>query len=99
MGLQESAITAETISGGEFGKIKAPALKWLEEQRGLSLETLAQLNVASGTTFFPDVGAKRPAIFFQYAEGWKARAFPEKAFVSGGGFKRSFWNLERVLQA
>ena len=39
------------------------------------------------------------AVYFLYAEGKKARAFPEKHFVSGAGFKRSFWNLERVLQA
>lgn len=91
-----SATTAAIRSGGELGKISPAALGWLK-QRGLSLATLAQLAVADGTTFFPDAGTKRPAIFFQYHDGWKARSFPEKWFVSGGGFKRSFWNLERVL--
>jgi hypothetical protein len=61
--------------------------------------TLAQLDVASGTAFFPDADRKLPAVYFLYAEGKKARSFPEKHFVSGDGFKRSFWNLERVLQA
>ncbi|HMH99600.1 MAG TPA: DnaB-like helicase C-terminal domain-containing protein [Bradyrhizobium sp.] len=57
-----------------------------------------QLDVGSGTAFFPDVSEKLPAVFFRYAEGWKARAYPDKHFVSGGGFKRSFWNLDRVLR-
>lgn len=89
------AITAD----GNQGRVNLSAQKWLKEARKLSPATLAKLDVASGITFFPDLGAKRPAIFFQYPAGWKARSFPEKSFVSGGGFKRSFWNLDRVLQA
>src|SRR5882724_3606050 len=84
---------------GQPSRIKAKAMAWLQEERGLSPETLAQLDVADGITFFPDIQKKCPAIFFGYAEGWKARAWPEKAFVSGKGFVRSFWNLERVLFA
>lgn len=90
------ASTAAIRSDGELAKLNPTALMWLK-QRGISLATLVQLDVASGTAWFPDAGAKRPAIFFRYSDGWKARSYPEKGFVSGGGFKREFWNLERVL--
>ena len=63
----------------------------------LSLATLEQLGVASGTTFFPGLKKKQAAIFFGYADGWKVRSFPEKDFVSVKGFVRSFWNLDAVL--
>jgi hypothetical protein len=65
--------------------------------RSLSPGTLAQLDVGSGTAFFPDTDRKLPAVYFNYAKGKKARSFPEKHFVSGDGFKRSFWKgmLER----
>lgn len=99
MDSSENAGTAATRSRSGLGKVGPAALKWLKENRGLSQETLAQLDVASGTTFFPDADRKLPAVYFLYAEGKKARSFPEKHFVSGDGFKRSFWNLERVLQA
>jgi twinkle protein len=59
---------------------------------------LERLPVASGITFFPDLSARSPAIFFKFAEGWKARSHPEKSFVAGGNFKPSFWNLEAVLR-
>jgi twinkle protein len=90
-----------TIAGSRAAQktISSDALEWLREVRGLSQATLEQLDVASGTTFFPDLGKKCPAIFFGYADGWKARAWPEKGFVSGKGFVRSFWNLDRVLAA
>jgi twinkle protein len=89
-----------TIAAGKGElKISPDALEWLQNERGLSQATLAQLDVASGTTFFPDLGKKCPAIFFGYEAGWKARAWPEKGFVSGKGFVRTFWNLERVLFA
>jgi len=52
-------------------------MAWLQEERGLSPETLAQLDVADGITFFPDIQKNALAIFFGYAEGWKARAWPE----------------------
>lgn len=67
--------------------------------RGLSPKTLGQLGVASGTAFFPELGRKSEGVFFRYAEGWKARAVPDKAFIAGKGFKLSFWNLEAVLSA
>lgn len=83
----------------EMGAIKLPAIKWFKDVRGISAETLAQLPVASGTTFFPDADKKLPAIFFKYDEGWKARSYPEKHFVAGKGLKRTFWNIDRVLHA
>lgn len=92
--------TASTADGMVASlRVKTDALAWFREERGISPETLAQLDVASGTTFFPEVNAKRKAVFFAYADGWKARSWPEKSFVSGGGFQRSFWNLDRVLHA
>lgn len=67
--------------------------------RKLSGKTLARMGVASGTVFFPELNRKSEGVFFRYAEGWKARAIPEKAFIAGKGFKLSFWNLENVLRA
>lgn len=78
---------------------QAVATNWLKGHRGLGAETLARLNVAFGTAFFPDAGQKLDAVFFKYVDGWKARSYPEKHFVAGGGFKLSFWNLEAVLRA
>lgn len=92
-----AAITADGMVASL--RVKTDALEWFRVERGISPETLAQLDVASGTTFFPDLFAKKKAVFFSYAEGWKARAWPEKSFVAGGGFKLSFWNLDRVLRA
>lgn len=89
---------AETSSTGPR-RLSERAAAWVGRQRRLSPGTLEQLGVGSGTTFFPDAGQKLEAIFFEYAEGWKARAFPEKHFVAGKGFKLSFWNLEQVLRA
>lgn len=74
------------------------ALTWIKS-RAISAETSAQFPVANGTTFFPDLSRKSEAVFFKYAQGWKARSFPDKAFVSGGDFKPSLWNLEAVLAA
>lgn len=79
-------------------QMKPEAIKWFQE-RGISMATLVQFNVASGTAFFPDLDRKAPAVFFQYQEGWKARACTDKAFVAGGQFKCSFWNLAQVLAA
>lgn len=67
--------------------------------RGISRQTSGLVPVASGTVHFSDLDAKSEAIFFRYQEGWKARAFPEKAFIAGGGWKPSFWNIEQVLAA
>ena len=87
------------IAGGPVAGLSQSAVAWAKT-RGISEQTLALLDVASGTgAFFPDLGAKKPALFFRYQDGWKARAYPEKAFVAGGGFKLSFWNLSHALQA
>lgn len=79
-------------------KLSAAGLAFAASRK-LSKATLEQLGVASGTTFFPELRAKSEAIFFRYPGGWKARAVPEKAFVSGKGFKIGFWNLDAVLRA
>ena len=78
--------------------ISQTALEWLAS-RGISQATLEQVPVASGTTYFPDLGSRLEAIFFRYREGWKARSYPEKSFVAGGGFKATFWGLDEVLEA
>lgn len=78
--------------------LTANTLAWAKS-RGLGQETLAQAAVASGSVWFPDLNRKNEAIFFRYQTGWKARSFPEKSFVAGGGFKPSLWNLENVLTA
>lgn len=88
-----------TTVAGQAAKLSAAVQRWAEDTRNLSAETLAQLPVASGTTFFPDAGKKLEGLFFRYADGWKARSVPEKHFVSGGGFKLSFWNLDAVLKS
>ncbi len=67
--------------------------------RKITEATLAALNVASGTAFFPDVSKKLEALFFKYPEGWKARSIFEKHFVAGKGFKLAFWNIDAVLQS
>jgi len=58
---------------------------------------LERLGVASGTAFFPKLGRQASGVFFRYGDGWKARSFPEKAFVSKPGTKPGFWNLDAVL--
>lgn len=94
MGIQEN-ITAGTATGAGLSQ---SAAQWASERR-ISAETLALLGVASGMAFFPDANKKLNGLFFKFREGWKARSYPEKHFVSGGGFKLSFWNLERVLKS
>jgi twinkle protein len=99
MGMREN-ITAGTAVGPEpSSRISAAASQWLQRTRGISSDTLALLPVASGTAFFPDLGRKSEAVFFRFKDGWKARSYPDKGFVAGGGFKLSFWNLEQVLKA
>lgn len=87
---------AGIADGQGASRLSSAVLEWAKARR-LSEATLARLGVASGMTFFPDLERKSEAVFFRYREGWKARATAAKAFVSGGGFKLSFWNLERVL--
>lgn len=96
--LMEVNSTVGTAAGpaGSSPKLSETAAAWAAGRK-ISTETLALLGVASGTAFFPDAGAKSEALFFKYPEGWKARAFPEKHFVAGKGFKLAFWNIDRVL--
>ena len=76
----QGGITAGIVAGtAQSLRISPPAIAWCES-RGISPETLAQLNVASGTAFFPDLEKKLEAVFFRYCEGWKARAMAEKSF-------------------
>jgi len=72
--------------------------QWLQD-RGISASTADAAGVKPGVVYFPDLGRKTRAIFFQYRQGWKARSYPDKAFVSGGNFKADFWGLEEVLAA
>ena len=74
------------------------AVAWAATRK-LSPNTLTKLGVKSGATFFPELNRKSEGVFFRYADGWKARAVPDKAFIAGKGFKLSFWNLENVLRA
>jgi twinkle protein len=99
-----NATTAGTRSAGDLGKIDLPATKWFRDHRHISAATLAQLPVATGTAYYPELNERRPSIFFQYSQGWKARTYPDKYFVAsgektGGALKREFWNLDRVLRA
>ena len=72
------------------------AVAWAAD-RGISRATLERTGVGSATAFFPDLARKSPALIFRYREGAKARAYPEKAFVTNKGFKLSFWNEDAVL--
>lgn len=90
-------LIAGTVDGQPEG-LSAGALAFAASRK-LSARTLERLGVASGTVFFPELNRKSEGVFFRYAEGWKARAIPEKSFIAGKGFKLSFWNLEAVLRA
>lgn len=78
--------------------LSVEAAEWVQTERSLSPQTLEALGVKSGTAFFPDINRKSRAIFFPFEKGWKARAFPDKTFVAGGGFKAAFFNIEAVLK-
>jgi twinkle protein len=99
MGIQVDINAGTVVGPAQSLRISPNATAWAQEKRGISQETLALLGVASGTAYFPDIQAKSEAVFFPFKDGWKARAYPGKSFVAGGGFKLSFWNLERVLKA
>jgi len=93
---------ASGIAGTALGmaeNISNAAEVWIRVARHISRPTLERLGVASGTAYFPNLERKAEAVFFPYPQGWKARSFPDKAFVAGKGFKLSFWNIERVLKA
>ena len=80
---------------GDLGRGRGMA----QSARRISRRTLERLGAASGTAFFRDLGHKAEALFFPYDDGWKARAFPDKAFVTNKGLRLAFWNIERVLRA
>lgn len=90
--------TAGIVASPQVAELSQAALDFATARK-LSRKTLERLGVASGTVFFPELGRKSEGVFFRYAEGWKARAIPDKAFIAGKGFKLSFWNLENVLRA
>jgi len=99
MGIQPGIIAGTATGPAPSSRISEAAAAWAQKTRGISRETMELLSVASGTAYFPDLAAKSEAVFFPFKDGWKARAYPGKSFVAGGGFKLSFWNLERVLKA
>src|SRR3990167_3900855 len=100
----ESMVTKQSgtagIAAGQAGlRLSESAAVWAKRERKISHLTLERLGVASGMVFFPDLGRQAEALFFRYPEGWKARSFPEKAFVAGKGLKLAFWNIDRGLAA
>lgn len=78
-------------------RLSEQAIEWMRVERGISAETLRKMPVGSGNVFFPDLNRRSDALFFRYPEGWKARAYPEKAFTSRKGTTLTFWNIEAVL--
>src|SRR6266496_6422394 len=74
------------------------AAKWLKSRRGIRWSTAAKMPVVSGSgQWFGELGRESDAIFFKYRKGWKARAWPDKAFTQAKGTKAEFWNLPAVL--
>lgn len=96
MTVQFTTANTATTQASSGPRISAAATDWLLA-RGLSRETLEQLPVASGITFFPGLKRKAEGIFFKFSYGWKARALEEKDHVAAKGWKPTFWNLEAVL--
>jgi len=88
-----------TVGTADSTALFSRGVEWVQRERKISRETLGLLGVGCGTAFFPGLGRKSDAFSFRYPEGRKWRAFPEKDFVADKGFKLSFWNIERVLQA
>ena len=72
------------------GQLTPAAIEWAA-RRKISRRTLEALNVRSGTVY------QKPALFFAYPPGWKARFLAEKNFVAGNKFKAQFFNLDNVL--
>lgn len=91
--------SSATTAASTGSRVKVDAVAWFETERKISRATLAKMPVADGTVFFGELGRKERAIFFRYRNGWKARAYPDKAFTSEKGFHPEFWNLEAVLKA
>lgn len=83
-----------------MGQISQAAARWAEK-RGLSVPTLEQLGVGSGTTRMPK-SASADVIAFPYRKGGrvvnvKYRALSEKDFRQQEGGEIRFWNLDAVL--
>lgn len=97
--LIEKGFNGTAGTAGGKAESSTDPIAWAAMDRGISAQTLGKLNVVAGTEFFPDLQRRSAALIFRYREGWKARAVPDKSFVAGGGFKGTFWNLERVLKA
>lgn len=104
-GQRSSATTAGTQAGFAPGKLSQAAIDYAATVRRIDAETLALLNAASGTAYFPRrLQQKSEAIFFPYhldgkRVNYKACAFPEKDFIGEKGGKLCFLNLDRVLKA
>ena len=104
--MTEVSVSCATDAAGAMARstrvaspIGQAMVEWAATERKISRETLGKLDVGCDTIWFPDADKKLPAIKFKYPGGWKARAFPEKHFVSNKGFELSLWNLDRVLAA
>lgn len=93
--METKPTTTAGIVAGQVPRVSPNVAAWAEARR-ISAETLGLLGVGSGMTSFREAGHAEAA-FFRFREGWKARAIKSKDFVAGGGFKLSFWNLDRVL--
>lgn len=93
--LDTTAGTAITKAG--LPDLMSGAVLAFAADRGISETTLAKLGVGSATVFFPELKRKSDAILWKYPGGWKARAVPDKAFVSEKGFRLSFCNIQRVI--
>ena len=89
---------------GIVGTVEKPALsqsavEWSIRERHISRETLERLGVRSGITFFPEDKLRHESLFFPFSGGsWQARSIEGKAFVTNPGFKRNFFNIDRVLE-
>lgn len=94
--LTDGAPIAGTVAIQTGPRLSETAISYAAT-RGLSQATLERLGVASGTTFFPDLNRRSDGLFFKYPDGWKARAIPDKGFVSSKGFKLNFWNIQAVI--
>jgi len=82
---------------GSLRKLTEEAAEWLLSQRRIRWSSAGKMPVASGSVWFGELKRKSEAIFFKYESGWKARAWPDKAFTQADGTKAEFWNLEAVL--
>jgi twinkle protein len=92
-----SSSNATTAASVALHPLTPAALEWFCRARRISPATLAKFPVVEGTVYFHDLKRKAPAVIFEYSDGWKARAYPDKAFTQRLDTKREFWNLAAVL--